>query len=222
MGDNPFNINGYKLLPDVLSPQQCDAISLLTQGVVASSAGSRTLLDQDWCAELAANLRQNPRLSNLLMPDAVAVQCTYFQKSKSRNWLVPLHQDLLVPVAERVEHPALRGWCWKEGTLFVQPPVSVLESLIVVRLHLDECSAADGPLRVVPGTHTRGLFEIGQESALRTAQVPCAAKKGAALAMRPLLLHSSSKSTGSSLRRVLHFIFGCQDLPHGLRWQHAV
>jgi hypothetical protein len=40
--------------------------------------------------------------------------------------------------------------------------------------------------------------------------------------MRPLLLHASSKASGSSLRRVLHFLFGPRDLPHGLRWQHAI
>jgi hypothetical protein len=28
----------------------------------------------------------------------------YFEKSSSRNWLVSVHQDLSIPVAERVEH----------------------------------------------------------------------------------------------------------------------
>lgn len=38
------------------------------------------------------------------------------------------------------------------------------------------------------------------------------------LLMRPLALHASSKATGSSRRRVLHFVYGPLALPYGLRW----
>jgi hypothetical protein len=40
--------------------------------------------------------------------------------------------------------------------------------------------------------------------------------------MRPLLLHASSKGSGTSARRVLHFVFGPRQLPHGLAWELAV
>jgi hypothetical protein len=40
--------------------------------------------------------------------------------------------------------------------------------------------------------------------------------------MRPLALHASSKATGTSRRRVLHFVFGSAGLPYGLQWEHAV
>lgn len=39
--------------------------------------------------------------------------------------------------------------------------------------------------------------------------------------MRPLLLHASSKATGRSRRRVLHFVYGPAQLPSGLRWHEA-
>ena len=39
--------------------------------------------------------------------------------------------------------------------------------------------------------------------------------------MRLLLLHASSKATGASRRRVLHFLFGPPRLPLGLAWAHA-
>ena len=87
----------------------------------------------------------------------VAVQCTYFEKSASRNWLVPIHQDLSIPVARRVDAPGLRGWSQKEGALFVQAPVELLAQLVAVRVHLDACGADDGPLRVLPGSHRLGL-----------------------------------------------------------------
>jgi hypothetical protein len=57
-------------------------------------------------------------------------------------------------------------------------------------------------------------------AALRQAsgEVACAAPRGSALVMRPLLLHGSSKARGTRLRRVLHFLFGPRELPFGLRW----
>jgi hypothetical protein len=42
-----------------------------------------------------------------------------------------------------------------------------------------------------------------------------------AMLMQPLLLHASSKATGTSRRRVLHFLFGPPALPCGLAWPHA-
>ena len=44
---------------------------------------------------------------------------------------------------------------------------------------------------------------------------------GFAVLMRPLLLHASSKATGASRRRVLHFLFGPRQLLLGLAWANA-
>jgi ectoine hydroxylase-related dioxygenase (phytanoyl-CoA dioxygenase family) len=152
------------------------------------------------------------------------VQCTYFEKSASRNWLVPVHQDLGIPVAAHVGHTSLGGWSTKEGILYVQPPVGLLEQLVAVRLHIDACSAEDGPLRVVPGSHLYGRMEAKAAAAARHAQTEfiCTAEQGSAMAIRPLLLHASSRSTGDGMRRVLHFLFGPRILPFGLQWYHAV
>jgi hypothetical protein len=46
----------------------------------------------------------------------------------------------------------------------------------------------------------------------------CAVAPGGGMALRPLLLHASSKATGTSRRRVLHFVFGPPALPCGLEW----
>ena len=50
---------------------------------------------------------------------------------------MPVHQDLSIPVREKVPHPALSGWSLKQGTCFVQPPLDVLQQLVAVRVHLD-------------------------------------------------------------------------------------
>jgi ectoine hydroxylase-related dioxygenase (phytanoyl-CoA dioxygenase family) len=154
------------------------------------------------------------------------VQCTYFEKSPDHNWLVSIHQDPSIPVAEPVAHPALRGVSTKEGVTFVQPPAEVLADMLALRLHLDPCMEQDGALRVWPGTHRAGRIEASQAAAYSASHpdVMCEAMPGTVLAMRPLLLHASSKSRGDSAsrRRVLDFRFGPPELPYGLRWSIAV
>lgn len=152
-----FDATGYALIPDVLNPAECEAISDRIRSDTASG-GTRRLLDNDWCMELAKRLRGSAAFSGLLDAAHVAVQCTYFEKSASRNWLVPIHQDLSIPVAQRVAEPTLSGWSEKEGSLYVQAPVALLEQLVAVRVHLDACSEEDGPLRVVPGSHRHGVI----------------------------------------------------------------
>lgn len=188
------------------------------------SGGTRALLGEDWCAALARQLRVHPGIAGFLPPDAVAVQCTYFEKSAARNWLVASHQDLSIPVRHRHEAAGYTGWSVKEGTVFVQPPRPVLESLVAVRLHLDPCGPDDGALKVIPRTHTLGVLGASDAARLRQteASVLCTVQTGGALVMRPLLLHASSKATGQSRRRVLHFLFGPRSLPEGVQWLHAV
>jgi hypothetical protein len=215
-----FTRDGYLLLPGLLSADEAAGCARAAAPSATLSGGTRTMLQSAWCAALVQRLRRHATLAPLLPPDAVAVQCTYFEKSVGRNWLVPWHQDLSVPVAERVEHPALRGWSRKEGVLQVQPPAAVLAQLVAVRLHLDDCGPQDGPLRVLPGSHTAGVRPEGASPAADDA-ITCTAPRGSALLLRPLLLHASSKASGTGMRRVLHLLFAPPALPHGLRWHQA-
>lgn len=214
-----FLEQGFVLLPAVLTPAACTAAAAEIALSDPARGGTRCLLPQPWCATLVASLRAHPALAALLGA-TVAVQCTYFEKSAERNWLVPIHQDLSIPVAARVDAVELRGWSEKEGSLFVQAPRTVLEQMVAVRLHLDACAEDDGPLRVVPGSHLAGLMDNAGAIAARQArgEVSCTAKAGDVLVIRPLLLHASSKGSGNSKRRVLHFVFGPPSLPHGLQW----
>jgi ectoine hydroxylase-related dioxygenase (phytanoyl-CoA dioxygenase family) len=173
---------------------------------------------------LAGALRGDARIRSLLPRDAVAVQCTLFDKSPAKNWLVTLHQDLSIPVSRRVDSPECSGWSEKEGQVYVQPPVSVVEQLVAVRVHIDDCPVESGALRIVPKSHVEGRLNKEQAEALRSQNgetiVPVG--RGGALVMRPLLLHASSKATSQNLRRVLHFVFGPPKLPLGLEWRWAV
>lgn len=217
-----FDDAGFARVQGMLTDAACQAVAARADPGTRSG-GTRSLLAEAWCADLVRHLRAHASLAGLLPAGHVAVQCTYFEKSASRNWLVPVHQDLSIPVQCRVDDPALRGWSEKEGQWFVQAPGEVLAQLVAVRVHLDDCGEDDGPLRVVPASHRRGVLspEAARIARQHAGEVVCTSPRGGALVMRPLLLHASSKSTGHSQRRVLHFVFGPPWLPHGLTWQHS-
>lgn len=208
---------GYTTLPDMLTPAHLQA---LDAALGAAPENSRRMLQLGWCRELAEEVRMQLIASGLISADYVAVQCTYFEKSRGHNWLVALHQDLSIPVKMRIEHASLSGWSEKDGALFVHPPVAVLEQLLALRLHIDTCGPEDGALKVIPGSHLNGRLDENDKARAKAGAeaVLCPVAQGAGMAMRPLLLHASSKATGSSRRRVLHFLFGPPALPFGLEW----
>lgn len=216
---------GYALLPDVLSKAACAQLL----AYIANSelkAGSRQLLHQPWCAALAKELAHHPALAALLPPEAVTVQCNLFQKTQNpshgRNWLVPLHQDLSIPASGPVAAPGWHGWNMKEGMGFVQAPAQVLQQMVALRVHLDDCGPQDGALRVVPGSHLAGIVAEGMPSGAHEPNVLCTAQAGDVLALRPLLLHASSKATGAGRRRVLHFLYGPKKVDKQHSWALAV
>jgi hypothetical protein len=70
---------------------------------------------------------------------AAPVKATLFDKTPDANWLVPWHQDLTISVKERVDIDGFGPWTVKAGVLSVQPPVSILERMLAIRIHLDDC-----------------------------------------------------------------------------------
>jgi hypothetical protein len=219
-----FKKSGYFVIPNVIDEVMIRRLRAFVGAISSGGAGSRRVLDEAWCAHLAGALRNDARIRSLLPRSAVAVQCTLFDKSPAKNWLVSLHQDLSVPVMSRVDDAELTGWSEKEGQLYVQPPVSVLERLVAVRVYIDDSTSEDGALRVVPGSHTQGRVDQTTADSLREQHgetiVPVG--RGGALVMRPLILHASAKAITPAARRVLHFVFGPTSLPLGLTWRWKV
>ena len=215
---------GFLLLPGLLTPERRQALGAEVATLPPGTAGRRELLEQPWCRALARWLKSLPSLHPYLPADAVAVQCTLFEKSPDRNWLVAPHQDLFIPVSRHVEHPALSGWSIKRGRPFVQAPVGVLVRMLAVRLHLDDATEADGGLRFVPGTHRSGVLNDSAARVWRdrVGETVVDALAGDALLMRPLVLHASSKAVARGRRRVLHMLFGPSELPNGLQWHAPV
>jgi ectoine hydroxylase-related dioxygenase (phytanoyl-CoA dioxygenase family) len=129
-----------------------------------------------------------------------------FDKSAASNWLVAWHQDTALPLAQRVDDSAWGPWSVKGGVLHGIAPMSALARVIALRVHLDDSTENNGPLRVLPGTHSRGVLAHDEIQLLASTVAPiaCVAPAGAVVAMRPLVVHASSKARGDQPRRVLH------------------
>ncbi|WP_338845212.1 phytanoyl-CoA dioxygenase family protein [Massilia sp. W12] len=214
--DQNFASQGWAILPAWLKAPDCVAIAAQADSLHQQGAGRRDVLAQSWCVALLQAMRQLPALQTHLH-GMQAVQCSYFAKSADCNWLVPLHQDLSVPVAARNAHPALRGWSCKDGQLFVQPPSSLLARMLALRLHLDAVDAENGALRVLNGSHV-GEYADAASARAACGETLCSAEAGSLMLMRPRLWHASGKITAQRQRRVLHFLFGPQAPGFGLCW----
>jgi hypothetical protein len=220
---------GFAVIPDLLDPQEIvDLVQAVTNadkqvGVRKRSSvyAIRNLLDSvPAIAELAASEKLSKVAGQVLGAAATPVKGTLFDKTPDANWLVPWHQDLTICVNKRVDLDGYGPWTTKAGVVNVQPPVSVLEQMLAIRIHLDDCDEHNGPLRVLPGTHRLARLSADQIE-LAQAQINpinCVVSSGGAVLMRPLLLHASSPSKIPGHRRVIHIDYAAIKLPSGLSW----
>lgn len=169
-------------------------------------------------------LANSPCIRSIVDPIAGAqarvVRGIFFDKTPEANWKVAWHQDLSIAVQQKKELAGFKCWSNKAGVTHVQPPTFVLEKILAVRVHLDATNEHSGALKVIPNSHRNGrLGAVDIQKLKREGQaVVCSVEKGDVLAMRPLLLHSSSVSLNASHRRVIHLEFTSIELPGGLEW----
>jgi Phytanoyl-CoA dioxygenase (PhyH) len=209
---------GFASVSKILS--KADRQHVLSALGTIRGAGRRGVLG---IAEIArwARSPQILKLASLhTRPEPRPVRAIYFDKFGEANWLVGWHQDLTVAVRERIDVPGFGPWTVKEGVTHVHAPAVVLEGILTVRVHLDDCDETNGALRVLPGTHRFGRLSAQRIRELRAtvAEIPCCLSAGDVLLMRPLLLHASGKSLGCGHRRVLHIEYAGPQLPGGLQW----
>ncbi|HEY4313529.1 MAG TPA: phytanoyl-CoA dioxygenase family protein [Pirellulales bacterium] len=168
-----------------------------------------------------------PRVRELLRevvgPRPFLTKAILFDKTSSANWHVNWHQDLSIAGKQRADMPNWTGWSTKAEVPHVQPPAEVLEGMVTVRLHLDPCKENCGALKVIPGSHREGRLSVAQVAQLvkDTSFVTCSVCAGAAVIMKPLLLHASSPARNAAHRRVLHLEFAPNTLPAPLEWVYG-
>lgn len=180
--------------------------ALHAAALARSKAGARHVLGVPAVRALTADARILEIAKQYLGPYAIPFRATLFDKSPANNWLVTWHQDLALPLCERSADPAWGPWSIKAGVLHAHAPAEALERIVALRVHLDASTPENGPLRVLPGSHARGVLTQDEILALAASLKPveCVTPSGGVVALRPLTVHASSKLLGSQPRRVLH------------------
>ncbi len=198
--------DGFEIEATGFSNQECDACIAALSNARRSRAGARHLMKNPAVAQLAADPRLLVMVQAILGEMAVAFRATLFEKTSKANWLVAWHQDTALPMESAFDAPGWGPWSQKEGVLYAHAPAWALSRVVALRVHLDASTSENGPLRVVPSSHKAGV--LSDENVLdyvRTHRhVECTVPKGGVLAMRPLIIHASSKAHILRPRRVLH------------------
>jgi hypothetical protein len=204
---------GYALIPDVWSAREVLAllVSLADLSSRPGRAGIRHVLHQPVVSVIANDRRLLDMAQSALGENAFPFRATLFDKAPDSNWLVSWHQDTALPLVEKIETPGWGPWSVKDAFHYAHAPAYALNRVLALRLHFDDSTSANGPLRVLSGTHRMGVLtdeDIARLSAELQA-VECLIAKGGILAMRPLLIHATAvqppgKSQAVVPRRVLH------------------
>ena len=186
--------------------------------------GARNLLDQTFVQRLATRPTVRGVAASVLGDGCFAVRALLFDKTPQANWKVIWHQDLTIAARARVDIEGFGPWTDKAGVPHVQPPTSVLEQMLAVRIHLDPCGLDNGPVRVIDGSHRSGRLSSDEIDTLRQSQpvIDCVAEQGAILAFRPLILRASAPAKLPSHRRVVHIEYAACELPDPLEWHARV
>src|SRR5215475_2499615 len=152
--------DGFAIVPGIL--EECEAASILSELPDPANqhgrAGIRHMLTHPAVSALANDPRLLTLARGVLGESAFPFRATYFDKSPESNWLIAWHQDTALPVAEKHEAAGWGSWSVKDGVLYTHAPARALEQIVALRVHLDDSTAENGPLRVLPRSHRAGIL----------------------------------------------------------------
>ena len=208
ISESAVDTDGFAIVSEVISNREIEQ----TLGEIAAAAPHRSrarvrhALGLTAVSKLARQAYVIELARAVLGPEAFPFRATLFDKSPRSNWLVVWHQDTVLPLRETRNAAGWGPWSVKDGLNYAHAPATALSQVLALRIHLDPSTALNGPLRVLPSTHTLGVLDHDRihELATTISAVECTVPAGGILAMRPLLIHSSSKSQVDADRRVLH------------------
>jgi ectoine hydroxylase-related dioxygenase (phytanoyl-CoA dioxygenase family) len=211
--------HGAQHMPDaakaILQPLQ-----QIFAGLPAGFSGVRLAGD----AALAQMLQRGSIIDaiavNLLGQQAQPVRAIAFDKSPGANWSLGWHQDRTICVRHRIETAGFGPWTVKQGLHHVAPPMAVTNSMMTLRVHLDDTPTDNAPLLIALGSHQIGRIAEADIAAVvaRSGPYECTAAAGDIWVYRTPIIHASKRSTAQSRRRVLHIDYAAEQLPNGLEW----
>lgn len=223
-----LTVDGVVLVKAAIGDAEIERLwSLIAQAadVVRRRSGSayaaRNLLrDVPELREVLARSGVDRLASEALGQAAFPVDAIFFDKHAEANWGVPGHQDVLMPIISVGEPGVRQRGRVRDGVAYLEASDETLDSLVALRLHFDDCSAANGAICVIPGSHRAGRLRDAEIAALPLEQyVPFPAGRGDVLLMKPLTVHRSAPSRQPAHRRVLHVVYAADSPGDGLRWR---
>ena len=217
---------GYIVLPPFLGYENIRSLSTalapITDGL--SSAGKRGIANAvDQVKKIAHSEGILSVVRSVLGSEVKLARSIYFNKTPDTNWKVSWHQDVTIAVKEKLEVEGYSPWSMKDGVVHVQPPESVLQRMLTLRIHLDDADNNNGALYVSPGTHSLGKIRPEDIKATvgKYGEVCCKVEEGGVMLFRPLLLHRSGKMMNRKSRRVVHLEYTAASLDGGLVWSEV-
>jgi ectoine hydroxylase-related dioxygenase (phytanoyl-CoA dioxygenase family) len=159
-------------------------------------------------------------MKGLIGQEARVIRAFYLDKTPEENWALAWHQDTTLAFVEPLAVEGFHAWVNKAHFFHAQAPAEIMGRVLSTRIHLDTISAAQGPLKVLPGSHVFGVLKDDAiaQIAGSTSEAVLPAIRGEVVLMRPLLLHGSDRATVPQSRRILHLEWVAFDPPGGLRW----
>jgi hypothetical protein len=205
-----------------------DAFETESESIRARSSrghvyAARNLIDS--IPEVTAVWNSGPMfelLSDELGKDFGLVRALFFDKPPERSWSLPWHKDTSIAVMDnKIPSSIFTRPTLKADVPHVIAHDDILKQMLTLRIHLDDVTDENGPLRVIPGSHV----SCESEGAGVDQAVTIYALAGDVLAMRPLISHASGASVEGTTRhrRILHLEFAASNvLPDGYRWYNFV
>ena len=231
-----LDADGCCFLPGVIAPKEVAAAlaewaeitrvnatdDAVLGGASGPAYGARNLLEM-WprVTELVRAPALNDALRHVLGSGAGVVRALYFDKPPGHSWALPWHKDYSLAVRAHGREGVFTKPTVKAGVPHVVAPREVLDRMVTVRVHLDDMAPENGPLRVIPGSHS--AYHQKDDPPREAVTLHCRA--GDVLLMRPLVTHASghSKTDAGLHRRIVHLECAADaELADGYAWKWFV
>jgi len=229
---NRMTENGFTVINNIFSDEEVDKITEVIEHIDTSRETFRK--SEDLFA-IRQFLKEIPEVKELIFNQNIktviqeifgdsyfVVKSIYFDKPERSNWYVAYHQDLTISVDKKAALENFGPWTTKQNQFAVQPPLSISENIYTIRIHLDDTDENNGGLKVIPGSHAKGIYRPETIDWTVETETICNVEKGGIMIMKPLLLHGSNRTTNGKKRRVIHIEFSDKELPEELNWSERL
>lgn len=224
--------NGFTVVEDVYSPEEIEKI---LQTIEQADKTKETFRRSAELFAIRQFLKEIPQARKLIFNETLlaiiqenfgndyfVVKSIYFDKPGTSNWYVSYHQDLTISVDKKIELKGYGPWTVKQDQFAVQPPLELLKNIFTIRVHLDDTNEHNGALKIIAGSHLNGISRPETIEREKITETICNVPKGGIMIMKPLLLHSSARTTSNKKRRVIHIEFSNHNLPDGINWSEKL